>query len=266
MKLKKIITGLLLTAALFGLAACAKQKKAAEPVLNKTQVIKIAKKDFKSGQVKQVISFGTDTTKQIITSSAAFGGNPTVFHINYQTQSKGQTQTSEEWIDTNNIYFNGQSSWYKAGLETLTGHNYAQMIDAIMDNKMLADPPTALTKAYKMKRSRNTYTLTATIKDHGIMKQAIDPIFTTNNQSAKQEQSYRSIQKYGKYQDMPVKLVVKNGKLFSFTYTVNMSIDKTMTMSVSQTYNNFGSHDFLKVPNNALAAKPLPKSNNQNKK
>ncbi|MDF7668763.1 hypothetical protein [Lactobacillus sp. ESL0703] len=259
MKFKKIIIGLSLAAALI-VGGCSKKQKTSEPILTKTQVINASQKTFKSGQVKQNVTLGNDTSKQVVVTNAVFGGKPTIFHINYQTQVKGKNQTSEQWADNmNHLYFNGQSSWYKANLATTTGHSYADLVDAVFNNEMLMDPPAALTKSYKMTRSGNTYKLTATITDPKVMQKAVAPVFTTDTQSPKQLKAYQKLEKAGKFQDMTVKLVVKNGKLYSFNYLVNINLDKVMKLSVSQSYGNMGKQDFLKLPSNALGAKPLPK-------
>ncbi|WEV43830.1 hypothetical protein OZX56_00910 [Lactobacillus sp. ESL0684] len=260
MKFKKLFLSLGLATALLA-GGCAKQEKQSQPVLNKTQVIKKAQKSFKSGEATQTVILGTDTDKQKVSTKATFGGNPTVFHINYQTTSNGKTQTSEEWADhSNHLYINGQSSWYKAKLDQVTGHTYADLLDSIMHNEMLIDPPAKLTDAYKMKRKGNTYTLTANLKDKKIMQQAVDPVFITDTQSPKQQKVYRQLEKAGKFQSMTVKLVVKNQKMTSFSYHVNLKVGKLMKFTVSQSYNNMGSQDFLKIPTNALNGKPLPKA------
>ncbi|WEV70748.1 hypothetical protein OZY43_07380 [Lactobacillus sp. ESL0785] len=260
MKFKKIILGLSLVAALIA-GGCSKQKKQSQPILTKTQVVQKAEKSFKSGQAKQIVTLGTDTAKQNVMTTATFGGNPTVFHLNYQTEAKGKTQNSEQWADNSGrLYLNGQSSWYQVDIEKLTGHTYADLLDSFMNNKMLMDPPAALTKAYKMSRNGNTYTLTATIDDKKVMQEAVDPVFTTNTQSDQQLKVYHKLEKASKFQNMKVKLVVKNGKMSSFRYLVNMQIGKLMKLNVGQSYGNMGSQDFLKLPSSALNAKPLPKT------
>ncbi len=92
------------------------------------------------------------------------------------------------------------------------------------------------------------------------MKDAADPIFGTTGQSAAQEKVFRRVQKYGKYQNMTVKAVVKNKKLTSYNLFINMKLGKLMKVRLGQSYGNFGSHDFLKVPDSALNAKPMPKA------
>lgn len=116
-----------------------------------------------------------------------------------------------------------------------------------------------------MKRNKNTYTLTANISNQSLMKKAADPIWTTTGQSPQQEKAFQRIQKYGKYKNMTVKMVVKNKKLTNFQYFVNMKIGNSMKLRLGQVYSNFGSHDFLKVPETALNAKPLPKNNKSKK-
>lgn len=241
---------------------CSKQKKQADPVLTKPQVIKKAQRSFKSGQAKQLVNLKTDTSRQVVASTYTFGGNPTVFHINYQTENKNKTRSSDQWIsNTGTLYINGQSKWYKTKLEPITGHSYADLLEAIFNNEMLMNPPKVLTDAYKMTRKGNTYTLKATIKDKKIMKQAAEPIFATNTQSSEQKKIYKQLGKAAKYQNMTVKLVVKNKKMYLFNYTVNMKIGKLMNFSVGQSYGNMGSQDFLKLPNNALNAEPLQRNN-----
>ena len=65
---------------------------------------------------------------------------------------------------------------------------------------------------------------------------------------------------------MTVKEVVKNNKLATFNVFVNMKLGKMMTVRVGQSYGNFGSHDFLKVPTNDTNAKNLPTTDNNKKK
>ena len=160
----------------------------------------------------------------------------------------------------NNVYLNGRSSWYKAKLDKLSGHTYAELLEAITNNTTMTDPSPKLVKAFKMKRNKNTYTLTADIKDQKLMKDAADPIFGTTGQSAAQEKVFRRVQKYGKYQNMTVKAVVKNKKLTSYNLFINMKLGKLMKVRLGQSYGNFGSHAFLKVPDSALNAKPMPKA------
>ena len=265
MKFKKLILGLSIAAALVA-GGCSKPKKQSEPILTKSQVIKCSQKSFKSGQAKQTVTLGTDTSKQVVATTALFGGNPTVFQLNYETQSKGKTQSSQEWVDSaNHVYINGQSKWYKADFNKVTGHSYADLLDSFTNNAMLMDPPAVLTKAYKMTRKGHTYTLNAKIKDQQTMKDALDPIFITNTQSPKQKTIYNKLVKMGKIQGMTAKLVVKNKKLYSFQYLVKIKVNKLMHFSAGQSYGNMGKQDFLKIPNNALNAHPLPKADKKKK-
>lgn len=258
MKFKKALIAALSATLLLTLAGCQQKKKVATPVLSKNEVIKKAQKPYKSGQVIQSIRLSTDTSTQTVLANTLFGGNPTVFHINNQTSSHGKSQSSEEWINMNNVYLHGQSSWYHAKLDKLSGHTYAELMEAATNNKLLNNPSDTLVKAYKMKRNKNVYTLTASLKDKKLMKAAVEPVISTVGQSAQQEQVFRRIQKYGKYQNIKVKLIVKNKKLFAFNVFVNMKLGKYMKAHIGQSFGNFGSRDFLKVPNEALNSKPLP--------
>lgn len=269
-KLKKAFIGISF-AALFLLGGCSQQKKAnPNPVLTKSQVVQKAKKSFRSGQVIQSVTLGTDTSSQVALANTTFGGESTVYHITNQTTSKGKSSSSEEWVNLNNVYINGRNTWYKADLEKLTGHSYSDLTDAIMNNRLIHNPSDTLIKAYKMKRNKNekTYTLTANIKDKDLMEKAASPIFNTVAQSSNQAKVFKQIQKYGKYKNMTVKAVVRDNKLAGFNVFVNMKLGKMMTVKVGQSYGNFGSHDFLKVPTSATNAKPLPivKDNNSKKK
>ena len=259
MKLKKLwflpilLMGLMLT-------GCSnnKEKKAA-PILTKSQVIKKSQKAFKSGQVIQSIKLSTDTSSQTVIANTSFGGNNgTIFHINNQTTNKGKTQSSEEWINMNNVFIKGGGKWYRADLDTLSGHTYAELVDAIMNNKIISDPSSTLTKAYKMSRKGQTYTLTAKINDKKIMKDACQPIANTVGQSKNQEEIFKRILQYGKYQNMTVKMIVKDNKLVNCNIFTDLKVGKYMTARFGQSYGNFGSHDFMKVPDNALNAKELP--------
>lgn len=265
MKFKKIFIAISLGTALL-LGGCSQQKKAADPVLTKSQVIKKTQKNLKSGQVIQSIRLSTDTATQLVSANTNFGGNPTVFHISNQTTSKGKTQSTEEWVNGNYVYLNGRSTWYKTNFEKLSGHSYAELLDAITNNQTMLNPSDSLVKAFKLKRNKKTYTLTATIKDKAIMKKAAEPIFSTTAQSVAQEKVFRRIQKYGKYQNMTVKAVVKNKKMTSYNLFINMKLGKLMKVRLGQSYGNFGgNNDFLKVPDSALSAKQLPKSNLKSK-
>ena len=83
-KLKKTFIGISL-AALFLLGGCSQQKKTtAKPVLTKTQVVQKAKKSFRSGQVIQSVTLGTDTSSQVALANTTFGGESTVYHITNQ--------------------------------------------------------------------------------------------------------------------------------------------------------------------------------------
>lgn len=258
MKFKKALMGLLSAILLITLAGCSHpQKKKAAP-LTKTEVIQKAQKTYKSGQVIQSIRLGTDTSTQTVIANTMFGGNPTVFHISNQTSSQGKTSSSEEWINMNHVYLHGQKCWYHAKLDQLSGHTYAELLEAATDNKLLNDPNSTLVKAYKMKKNKQTYTLTANLKKQKLMKQAVDPVVATVGQSAAQEKVFRRIQKYGKYQSMSVKLIVQNKKLAGFNVFVNLKLGKYMKARIGQSFGNFGSHDFLKVPNEALNSQPLP--------
>ena len=68
-----------------------------------------------------------------------------------------------------------------------------------------------------------------------------------------------------KIQGMTAKLVVKNKKLYSFQYLVKIKVNKLMRFSAGQSYGNMGKQDFLKIPNNALNAHPLPKADKKKK-
>ncbi|MDY5960503.1 MAG: hypothetical protein SPJ53_04120, partial [Lactobacillus amylovorus] len=73
-KLKKAFIGISL-ATLFLLGGCSQQKKTtADPVLTKSQVVQKAKKSFRSGQVIQSVTLGTDTSSQVALASTTFGG------------------------------------------------------------------------------------------------------------------------------------------------------------------------------------------------
>lgn len=268
MKLKKTIIGLSF-AVLFLLGGCTKQEKKATSALTKTQVVQKAKSSFKSGQVIQSVTLGTDTSNQVALANTTFGGKTTVYHITNQTTSKGKTSSTEEWVNLNNVYINGQDTWYKADLEKLTGHNYADLTDAIMNNHMITNPSDKLVSAYKMKKSKKdgvyTYTLTAKSTDQALMKKAAAPIFDTTAQSTNQAKIFSQIKKLGKYQSMNVKAVIKGNKLSTFNVFVNMKLGKLMYVKVGQSYGNFGSHDFLRVPDSATNAKDLPTTNTKKK-
>lgn len=268
MKLKKTIIGLSF-AALFLLGGCSKQEKKATSALTKTQVVQKAKSSFKSGQVIQSVTLGTDTSNQVALANTTFGGKTTVYHIANQTTSKGKTSSTEEWVNLNNVYINGQDTWYKADLEKLTGHNYADLTDAIINNHMITNPSDKLVSAYKMKKNKKdgvyTYTLTAKSTDQALMKEAAAPIFDTTAQSTNQAKIFSQIKKLGKYQSMNVKAVIKGNKLSTFNVFVNMKLGKLMHVKVGQSYGNFGSHDFLRVPDSATNAKDLPTTNTKKK-
>lgn len=261
MKLKRAFIYVFLTAT-FLLTGCS-QKAKKPTVLNKTQVVKIMKKNYRSGQVIQSVALSTDTSTQRVIANTSFGGEATVYHINNQTTSQGKTRSSEEWVDANNVYLNGQNTWYKANLEKLSGHSYAQLTDAIMNNQLLTNPSDKLVKAYKLKRNKQTYTLTAKITDSAMMKKAAEPIFTTTPQSSQQAKVFKQMQKLGKYKSMNIKGVVKNKKLVLFNVFINMKLGNTMSVKIGQSYGNFGSHDFLKVPTSATNAKDLPTTNSK---
>lgn len=266
MKVKKVLIYFLMMAiAVFSLTGCSQKTKKASPVLNKNQVVQKMKSGFKSGQVIQSVTLATDTSSQAAIANTIFGGNATVYHITNQTSSKGKTHSSEEWVDANHVYINGQSTWYKANLEQLSGHNYADLTDAVMNNRLIMDPSDKLVKSYKMKRKQQTYTLTATVKDQALMKKAAAPIFNTVPQSSQQAKVFKQIQTLGKYQSMSVKAVVKDHKLSGFNVFIKIKLGNTMTVKVGQSYGNFGRHDFLKVPTSAVNAKDLPTTNNKKK-
>ena len=259
MKFKKIFFAVPILAA-FLLAGCNQQKKETAPKnLTKTEVIKKSQKSFKSGQVIQSLKLSTDTSSQIIIANTIFGGESTVFHINNQTSANGKSSTSEQWVNNSgNVYLKGSGAWYKSGLEKLSGHTYADLLETIMNNSVIFSPDKKLVDAYKMKREGQTYTLTAKVTDQKIMKEAASNVFNTIGQSTAQEKLFTNMQKYGKYTSMDVKMVVKDDKLSSCNIFVNMSLGKFSKVRLGQSYGNFGSHDFLKLPDNALDAKPLP--------
>ncbi|WP_236629393.1 MULTISPECIES: hypothetical protein [Lactobacillus] len=271
MKFKKLIIACAAFTALIAGGCSKQQSKKAEPVLTKSQVIKKSQKTFKSGQVIQSLRLSTDTSSQLVVANTIFGGEPTVFHITNQTTSAGKTRTSENWATASNLYINGSKTWYKTDLEKLTGHSYAELLSVIMNNKVIFNPDQALLNAYKMKRNKQTYTLTAKLKDPKMMSTAAEQIISTVGQSSEQEQVFRRVQKYGKFKDMTVKLVVKKKKLAAANIFVNMTLGKYMKVRLGQSYGNFGSRDFLKVPTNALNAENLPmtekkKTTKENKK
>lgn len=260
MKFRKAIIGFSLTAVLL-LGGCSQPKKAkSTPILNKTQVVQKAKKNFKSGQVIQSITLATDTSNQVAIANTTFGGNSPVYHITNQTttSNSNKSASTEEWINSDNVYIVGPDAWYKANLQKLTGHSYTELTDAIMNNHFITNPSDKLVKAYKMKRDKRVYTLSAKITDKDLMKKAASPVFNTVAQSINQARTFKQIQKYGKYKDMTVKAVVKNNHLSTFNIFVNMKLGKLMTVRIGQSYGNFGSHDFLRIPDSATNAKPLP--------
>ncbi|MBI1700757.1 DNA polymerase, partial [Lactobacillus crispatus] len=53
--------------------------------------------------------------------------------------------------------------------------------------------------------------------------------------------------------------------LSTFNVFVNMKLGKLMYVKVGQSYGNFGSHDFLRVPDSATNAKDLPTTNTKKK-
>lgn len=252
---------ILLTAGLmlFGLTACHQQPaKKAAPILTKSEVIKKGESSYKSGQVIQSLRLSTDTSTQTVLANTVFGGNPLVFHLENQTTSKGKSGSTEEWINMSHVFLHGKNGWFRASLPKLSGHSYAELADMATNNQLLQNPSPALIKAYKMKRKGQTYTLTATSKNKKLMKQAIAPVIATIGQSAAQEKVFRRIQKYGTYQKVQVKLVVQNKKLVGFNVFTNLKLGKLMTARIGQSFGNFGSHDFLKIPTSALNNRPLP--------
>ncbi|MCT7731926.1 MAG: hypothetical protein N4S00_06160, partial [Lactobacillus crispatus] len=89
--------------------------------------------------------------------------------------------------------------------------------------------------------------------------------FDTTAQSTNQAKIFSQIKKLGKYQSMNVKAVIKGNKLSTFNVFVNMKLGKLMYVKVGQSYGNFGSHDFLRVPDSATNAKDLPTTNTKKK-
>ena len=138
-----------------------------------------------------------------------------------------------------------------------------------MNNHMITNPSDKLVSAYKMKKNKKdgvyTYTLTAKSTDQALMKKTAAPIFDTTAQSTNQAKIFSQIKKLGKYQSMTVKAVIKGNKLSTFNVFVNMKLGKLMHVKVGQSYGNFGSHDFLRVPDSATNAKDLPTTNTKKK-
>lgn len=259
MNKKKIVWLIPLLA--LSLTACSqKQKQAAPKPLTKAQVIKIASKSFKSGQVIQSVKLASDETNQVVTANTVFGGQQATFHINNQITSKGKSSRSEEWISSNHVYINGSSSWYKANLERLSGHTYADLVSAVYNNPVLTNPAPKLLNSYKLSHKKSTYTLKATISDKQIADQVVAPIAQTLAQAQNQAQVLKRIRKYSTKQKLQVELVVKDKKLAYANMFVTAKLGKKMNIRWGQSYGNFGSHDFLKVPTNVLAAKDLPTS------
>lgn len=258
MQVKKIMLGLTLFAA-FLAGGCSQQKRQSKPALSKTQVIERAKKNYKSGQVIQSVRMQTDTATQVVAANTIYGGTPTVFHLNNQISSNGKNQNSEEWVNENDLYLNGRSGWYKANLQTISGHDYAELEDAAMNNQFRSNPDAVVTKAYRMHRKGQTYTLKATLTNHHLMEEALTPIVNTVSQSTSQEAVFKRMQKYGKLQKMQLKIVLNRKQLLVFNVFVTLRLGKLMHVRFGQSYGNFGSHDFLRVPTTALNAKPLPK-------
>lgn len=259
MKSKKIFALLTTGFMLLTLSACHQQPaKKAAPLLTKTEVINKAQRSYKSGQVIQSLRLATDTSSQTVVANTIFGGSPLVFHLVNQTTSKGKTSSSEEWVNASHVFLHGKSGWFRANLTQLSGHSYAELADMATNNQLLQNPSAALRKAYHLKRKGQTYTLTATSKNQRLMKQAVSPVIATIGQSSAQEKVFRRIQKYGQYQQVQVKLVMQKKKLVMFNVFVTMKLGKLMKARIGQSFGNFGSHDFLKVPTSALNNQPLP--------
>lgn len=265
MKYKKLLLPILLLGLI--LTGCSNQKKEADPVLNKNQVLKLSQKPFTSGQVIQSFTLKTDTSAQTYVANTIFGGeNGTIFHIKTQGQAQKKTRSSEEWVNMNNVFINGGSAWYKANLEQISGHNYANLVASIMNNQIITDPSNALVKSYKLSRDGQTYTLTATTNDPDSMKTIAENVANTVGETKNQKELFQRILKNGKYQKATVKMVIKDKKLYSCNIFVNMKLGSHMFAKIGQSYGNFGSHNFLKIPASVLDAKPLASTNSSSNK
>lgn len=247
---------LLLLLPLLILGGCKNEtsKKAPAP-LTKAEAIKIAGKSFKSGQVIQSLKLSSDTSSQVVIANTIFGGERATFHINNQISSEGKTRHSEIWVNSNHLYMNGSSTWYKADLEKMTGHTYADVVAAIYNNPILTDPGQI---NYKFSKKKTLYTLTGKTTNAKLIKSFINSIASSLPQSTNQADVLSRIQKYSKNSALTVELSIRNRKLVGANFFVNAKFGKLMKVRWGQSFGNFGSHDFLKVPTNVLAAKPLP--------
>ena len=259
--------GLLLTSVI--LAGCGNPKtynnKPAQPrktAMTKNAAIKIMKKPFTSASVEQKMVMTNSTkkknNKQIVTNQVVFGGEPTVMQVLNRVKAGKQNRAIMGWLDGNHSYLVGnKNKYYKVDFDKLTGHNYADILDSVMNNYNITNPDKALTKELTVESKLKFYQIGGSTANKELMEGTAKRILTIMPQEKAQALVFKNINRSAKFEQMTVTGQIRGDRLQGYKEKLIGKIGKNITLEITETYKNFNQYSGIKMPDGVADAKPL---------
>lgn len=262
-----VVGSLLLTSMI--LAGCGNPKtynnKPAQPrktIMTKKAAIKIMKKPFTSASVEQKMVMTNNTKKknnqQIVINQVVFGGEPTVMQVLNRVKAGKQNRAIMGWLDGNHSYLVGnKNKYYKVDFDKLTGHNYADILDSVMNNYNITNPDNALTKELTVESKPKFYQIGGSTANKKLMKDTAKRILTIMPQEKAQALVFKNINRSAKFEQMTVTGQIRGDRLQGYKEKLIGEIGKNITLEITETYKNFNQYSEIKLPDEAANAKPL---------
>lgn len=239
--------------------------KPAQPrktAMTKNAAIKIMKKPFTSASVEQKMVMTNSTkkknNKQIVTNQVVFGGEPTVMQVLNRVKAGKQNRAIMGWLDGNHSYLVGnKNKYYKVDFDKLTGHNYADILDSVMNNYNITNPDKALSKELTVESKPKFYQIGGSTANKELMKGTAKRILAIMPQEKAQAIVFRNINRSAKFEQMEVTGQIRGDRLQGYKEKLIGKIGKNITLEITETYKNFNQYSGIKLPDEVANAKPL---------
>lgn len=264
MKFRK--TFLVVIAALLVLTGCSKQgskKKAQQPDLTASQVVKKAPASLGAGLITHRIKLASPDGTQILLASANFGGSPRVAHSSAGFKNVSENQGVEMWLGGNQAYIHGNGNWYTIAPGKVIATPVASYFTAMRSNDVTKELTAAQIKKAKVANTAKTATITYQANDPALAKKAFENALASYPLADNQQKYFNMFLPRAKYDQVSVKEEIsKNtGSVKHITIKVHASVDGKLQMNLTQTYKGKPQQKMLTIPQDVTSnAKPLPKS------
>ena len=264
MKFRKTL--LFVLASLLVLTGCGKnssRKKAVQPDLTASQVVKKAPSNLGAGLITHRIKLASPDGTQILLASANFGGKPAVAHSSAGFKNASQNQGVEMWLGNGTAYLHGQASWYTIAPGKVIATPLTSYFTALRSNDVVKGLTSAQIKKAKVTNSAKTATLTYQATDTALAKKAFEGALASYPIADNQQKYFNIFLPRAKYDKVTVKeeIAKSTGSVKHITIKVHASVDNKLQMNLTQTYKGKPQQKMLAIPQEVTSnAKPMPKN------